>query len=111
MKANICIISGVFLNALGRWLPEKYDNWYFKLQAISILLWIISGKFKDSDDTGIIRNWAIGLAICNVIDEFGPMPEICTNTEKVIASIITLITIYKLSKCKKSRNYSRRHHY
>lgn len=111
MGAIILIFAGLAANTLGRWLPKDCDIWYFKLQALSIVLWLLAGYFSTTNKA---IKWAwLGvslLAVLNFFDEIWTLnPELWNSVEVIAGGIIVVITItlirYEYRKC--GNTYSR----
>lgn len=100
MKTKATIVTALLINSLSGWLPTTYDAWYFKLQAVSILVLCLAGRFGDKKETTTIAwDWAIMLCLNNLYDELFGNPIVCGWVEVSAATIITLWTLYRIKKC------------
>lgn len=98
------LILAMAFNAIPRWVQS--NEWYYKGQAISILLWVVCARVKREDTiVAYLWDWTILLAVNNTVDEFWGDPETVGNLEITISILITLWTLYKIIKCIKTTRY------
>ena len=113
MRVVILIFAGLAANTIGRWLPKtlECDLLYFKLDALSILLWLLAGFFSTTNK--VIR-WAWAgvslLAVLNFFDEIWTNKPQCVDNIEVVAGFLIVVTTialirYEYKKCGNTYNY------
>lgn len=96
----IFILATVATNTIPRWIPHYDGDLFCIWQAISFVLMGIAMLFmKNTKTDRIIRDWCVGLAINNAIDEICRVAEKTNPFEVYFAIIVTLCTVYRLKKC------------
>lgn len=99
------IFGGLAANTIGRWLPVSYEIWYFRLQAVSITLWIFAGLSTAKNKSVKIAWEAVAiLSLFNCFDEFATKkPENWTQIEVVAGALTVIISItlifYEQKRC------------
>jgi hypothetical protein len=98
------LLGAMAFNAIPRWVGS--NEWYYKGQALSILIWVVAARIKRVDKiVSYLWDWTILLAINNTIDEFWGDPEVLGNLEITISILSTLWTLYKIIKCRNTTRY------
>lgn len=97
---KVFIIATIAANTVPRWIPSIDGDLFCMWQAISFVLMGFALLFmKNTKTDQIIRDWCVGLAINNSIDEICHVAKKTNNYEVLFAIIITLWTVYRLIKC------------
>jgi len=101
----VLIFAGLAANTIGRWLPACQDLWYFRLQAVSITLWVFAGLSTAKNKSVKIAWEAVAiLSMFNLFDEFvKKKPENWTEIEVVAGALTVIISItlifYEQKRC------------
>lgn len=96
----LLIMTATAANTIPRW--SESHAWYYEGQAVSILLWLFAARNKTKHAViNLFWEWCILLAINNVIDELFGDPKEVSVVEVSVSIIITLWTLYKITKCSK----------
>lgn len=100
MRTKLLLLSGVVINSLG----GCFEDYFFKCQAISFMLFLLAGWLNDKTRTTNIA-WVGTIILCayNLFDEFYGDPIHMTLTELVTGISIVILTItlmfYEYKKC------------
>lgn len=97
VKVGLLVLAILF-DTLPRWNQRPF---YDKGQAISIFLWVLVGRLEKDRITNIVMEWTLILAFDNLYDEMWGNPYVFSMLEKIIASGVTLWTIYRLYALRK----------
>lgn len=99
------LVACISANTIPRWIKHLNGDTFCKWQAVSfVFMGIAAARKTASKCEQIVWDYTIVVASANAIDEWMGLAQKFRNEEIVFGTLVTLWTIYRLTKCQLNHN-------